>query len=140
MIFLTAVIVHGIMIPRLGYYYDDWYMLWSGASRGADSLITLFSMDRPFMGVIYSRFYRVIGDSILGWHLFTLALRIAGGIAFYWILTMAWPKLKSLFVLSAMLFVTFPGFLAEPNAATKVNHLIDTALHYFLLHFRSRLQ
>ncbi|RPJ40398.1 MAG: hypothetical protein EHM21_14745, partial [Chloroflexi bacterium] len=46
MISLTAIITHGLMIPRLGYYYDDWYMLWSGASRAAESLIPLFSMDR----------------------------------------------------------------------------------------------
>lgn len=124
MITVTAVITHGLLIPRLGYYHDDWYMLWSGASRGADSLKSLFSMDRPFMGVIYSRFYRFIKDSIPGWHLFALALRIAGGTAFYWILNLAWPKRKNLFLLASMLFVVFPGFLAEPNAATKVNHLI----------------
>lgn len=124
MIALTVAITHGLMIPRLGYYHDDWYMLWSGASRGADSLISLFSMDRPFMGVIYSRFYHFIRDSIPGWHLFALILRIAGGLVFYWILNLAWQGRKKLFVLAAMLFVVFPGFLAEPNAATKVNHLI----------------
>src|SRR5512135_3666833 len=92
MISLTAIITHGISIPSLGYYHDDWYMLWSGASRGAESMIPLFSLDRPFMGVIYVGFYRLIGENILGWHLMTLLERIAGGIAFYWILTMVWPK------------------------------------------------
>ena len=43
MITITAVIVHGLAIPRLGYYHDDWYMLWSGAFRGNTSLISLFS-------------------------------------------------------------------------------------------------
>jgi hypothetical protein len=131
MITLTALITHGLMIPRLGYYYDDWYMLWSGAARGAASLIPLFSMDRPFMGVIYSIFYRVIRDYTIGWHVFALLLRIAGGIAFYWILNLAWPKLKKISVFAAMLFVVFPGFLAEPNAATKVNHLIGYASALF---------
>lgn len=124
MILLTTLLTHGLLIARLGYYHDDWYMLWSGASRGADSLMPLFSMDRPFMGVIYSYFYRIIGQNPAGWHLFALALRAAGGMAFYWVLKLTWPKYQSLFVLSAMLFVVFPGFLAEPNAATKVNHLI----------------
>jgi hypothetical protein len=135
MITMTAVITNGFILPRLGYYYDDWYMLWSGASRGVESLISLFGMDRPFMGVIYTVFYRIVRDNILGWHLFSLVFRIAGGIAFYWILTMVWPKLKSLFVLSAMLFVVFPGFLAEPNAATKINHLIGYASALFSIAF-----
>lgn len=135
MISLTAIITHGLIIPRLGYYYDDWYMLWSGASRGVDSLIPLFSMDRPFMGVIYSGYYRLIGQNILGWHLFALLYRILSGIAFYWILSMVWPKLKSLFVLSAMLFVVFPGFLAEPNAATKINQLLGYTAALFSIAF-----
>jgi hypothetical protein len=124
MIGLTAIITHGLMIPRLGYYYDDWYMLWSGATRGAGGIVSLFSIDRPFMGVIYSGFYRIIGDNIAGWHVFTLLIRITGGIAFYWILNLVWPGRKSVFVFASMIFVVFPGFLAEPNAATKINHLI----------------
>lgn len=124
MIALSALITHGLMISRLGYYYDDWYMLWSGASRGAGSLVSLFSMDRPFMGVIYSYLYRMLHDSIPGWHWLALLVRIAGGGAFYWIVTSVWPGLKKTAVLSAMIFVVFPGFLAQPNAATKINHLI----------------
>ncbi|OJX45959.1 MAG: hypothetical protein BGO78_03475 [Chloroflexi bacterium 44-23] len=124
MISLTAGVTYGIMIPKLGFYYDDWYMLWSGVSRGATSLISLFSFDRPFMGIIYSFFFRVIGPNIAGWHIFALIFRISGAFAFYWILILVWPKQKELSILAAMLFVVFPGFLAQPNAATKINHLI----------------
>ncbi|HEX9017739.1 MAG TPA: hypothetical protein VF806_01040, partial [Anaerolineaceae bacterium] len=127
MITVTVVITNGLIIPRLGYYYDDWYMLWSGAARGTGLFVSLFSVDRPFIGVIYALVYRLIGENILGWHLITLFFRIVGGVAFYWILNLVWPKFKSLLVLAAMLFVVFPGFLAEPNAATKINHLIGYA-------------
>lgn len=123
LICLTALITHGTGIPRLGYYHDDWYMLWSAASRGVESLAPLFSMDRPFMGRLYIVFYRIIGENIAGWHLFTLVFRTAGALAFYWILRIVWPRLRGLAVLGGMLFVVFPGFLAEPNAATKINHL-----------------
>jgi hypothetical protein len=136
MICLTAVLTHGLAIPGLGYYYDDWYMLWSGASRGASSLVPLFSTDRPFMGIIYSGFYRLIGDNIAGWHLFALLFRILGACAFYWILNLAWPtQKKNMFVLAGMLFVVFPGFLAQPNAATKINHLIGYSAALFSIAF-----
>ncbi|MDO9088223.1 MAG: hypothetical protein Q7U53_18595 [Anaerolineaceae bacterium] len=127
MISLTAILTYGIMIPNLGYYYDDWYTIWSGVSRGAESLISLFSLDRPFMGNIYSFFFRIIGENIAGWHIFALIFRISGAFAFYWILKLVWPKQKELPILAAMLFVVFPGFLAQPNAATKINHLIGFA-------------
>jgi hypothetical protein len=127
MISLTALLTYGIMIPNLGYYYDDWYTIWSGVSRGAESLISLFSLDRPFMGNIYSFFFRIIGENVAGWHIFALIFRISGAFAFYWILKLVWPKQRELPILAAMLFVVFPGFLAQPNAATKINHLIGFA-------------
>lgn len=139
MISLMAVLVHGLAIPFLGYYHDDWYMLWSGASRGAASLVPLFSTDRPFMGVIYTSFYWLIGDNIAGWHWFALFFRTAGACAFYWILNLAWPKKnQSLYVVAAMLFVVFPGFLAQPNAATKINHLMGYAAALFSIVFSLR--
>lgn len=127
LISLIAFLTYGLMIPKLGYYYDDWYTIWSGVSRGADSLIPLFSLDRPFMGVIYSFFFKIIGANSTGWHIFALLFRIMGAYAFYWILKLVWPQQKDLPILAAVLFVVFPGFLAQPNAATKINHLIGYA-------------
>src|ERR671924_1170373 len=86
LIFLTTVITYGVSIPKLGYYHDDWFVLWSGQARGADSLIPLFSTDRPFMGVVYSVVYRFLGDSIINWHLYALLWRFIGGVGFFFVL------------------------------------------------------
>ena len=83
LILLTTVITYGVSIPSLGYYYDDWYLLWSGQARGAGSIVSLFSTDRPFMGVVYSYDYRLLGDSILNWHLYALLWRFICGLAFF---------------------------------------------------------
>jgi hypothetical protein len=123
LIFITTVVTYGSSIPKLGYYHDDWYLLWSGVSRGAQSIIPLFSIDRPFMGVIYSLDYRLLGDSYLNWHLYALLWRFIGGAAFFWILRLIWPESKYITTLMAVLFVIYPGFLSQPNANTKQNHL-----------------
>jgi len=123
LIFLTTAITYGISIPGLGYYHDDWFVLWSGQTRGAASLIPLFSTDRPFMGVVYSYVYRFLGDSILNWHLYALMWRFTGALAFFWILRLLWPQQKYLITLMTVLFIVYPGFLSEPNANTKQNHL-----------------
>lgn len=68
--FIIELFTIGINIPRLGFYHDDWYLLWSGAARGSTSIISLFSTDRPFMGIIYSYTYRLIGDNIILWHVY----------------------------------------------------------------------
>lgn len=123
LILLTTVLTYGINIPKLGYYYDDWYVLWSGQARGAQSLISLFSTDRPFMGVIYSYIYPILGDKIINWHLYALLWRFIGGLAFFWILRLIWPKQKYLTTLMTVLFIVYPGFLSQPDANTKQNHL-----------------
>jgi hypothetical protein len=117
------VITHGIGISRLGYYYDDWYMLWSGQARGAASIVSLFSTDRPYMGVVYSWVYRLLGDAIINWHLYALLWRFLGGLAFFWILRLVWPQQKYITTLMAVLFIIYPGFLSQPDANTKQNHL-----------------
>jgi hypothetical protein len=123
LILLTTVITYGISIPKLGYYHDDWFVLWSGQMRGAGSLIPLFSTDRPFMGVVYSLLYRVLGDGIANWHLYALLWRFIGAMAFFWILRIIWPDQKYLTTLMTILFIVYPGFLSQPNANTKQNHL-----------------
>jgi hypothetical protein len=123
LIFLVVFVTYGISLPRLGYYYDDWYLLWSGAARGAASIIPLFSTDRPFMGVVYSYTYRLLGDHLLLWHLYALLWRFIGAVAFFWILRLIWPKQKYITTIMALLFVVYPGFLSQPDANTKQNHL-----------------
>ena len=127
LILLTTAITYGVSIPRLGYYHDDWFLLWSGQARGAASIIPLFASDRPFMGVIYSIVYRLLGDSIAGWHLYALLWRFIGALAFFWILRLLWPRQKYLTTLMTVLFLVYPGFLSEPNANTKQNHLFGFA-------------
>jgi hypothetical protein len=127
LIFLTTVITLGVSIPALGYYHDDWYVLWSGQARGAGSLIPLFSTDRPFMGVVYSYVYGLLGDSIVNWHLYALLWRFIGALAFFWILRLIWPKQKYITTLMTVLFIVYPGFLSQPNANTKQNHLYGFA-------------
>lgn len=123
LIFITTMVTYGSSIPKLGYYHDDWYLLWSGMARGAQSIIPLFSLDRPFMGVVYSLVYRLLGDSSLNWQLYALLWRFIGGVAFFWILRLVWPEHKYLTTLMTVLFVIYPGFLSQPNANTKQNHL-----------------
>ena len=130
LILLTTLITYGVSIPSLGYYHDDWYLLWSGQARGPESIIPLFSTDRPFMGVVYSFLYRLLGDTIVNWHLYALLWRFVGGMAFYWIVRLIWPEQKTMATLLTVLFLVYPGFLSIPNANTKQNHLygFSTAL------------
>jgi len=75
------------------------------------------------MGVVYSYVYRFLGDTVINWHLYALLWRLIGGLAFLWILRLLWPNEKYTTTLMAVLFIVYPGFLSQPNANTKQNHL-----------------
>lgn len=122
--FIIELFTIGINIPRLGFYHDDWYLLWSGAARGSTSIISLFSTDRPFMGIIYSYTYRLIGDNIILWHVYAFFLRLLGGFTFYAILRRIFPDQPGLNFLMVSVFYVYPGFLSQPDANTKQNHLL----------------
>jgi hypothetical protein len=120
---LVTLITYAPLIPQLGYYQDDWYLLWSGQARGAASIISLFSTDRPFMGYLYALDYSLLGDTLLNWHLYALFLRLAGIYALLWLLRTLWPEKKFAVTLTVLLFIVYPGFLNQPIANTFQNHL-----------------
>lgn len=125
----------GINIPKLGYYYDDWYLLWSGSARGASSIIPLFSTDRPYMGVLYSFTYSLFQDNLIAWHLFAFVLRLLGGFGFYGILRVLFPKQSGLIFFMVAIFFVYPGFLSQPNANTKQNHLLSYSFAIYSIYF-----
>ncbi len=127
-IVLLTVITHGLRLTSLGFYRDDWYLLWNGYTQGYESIIPIFQGDRPFMGIVYSWVYRFLGNEALNWHIYAFVLKLGGALAFFWLLRMIWPKRYFATTAATLLFVVYPGFLQQPNANTFQNHLFG----YFL--------
>jgi len=128
---LTTLLSYGILIPQLGFYRDDWYMLLAGQTEGAQGIVKLFAIDRPLIGYIYALDYAVLGSSVLGWHLFALFLRLLGSVGFFYLLRAIWPEKKFETTIAALLFAIYPGFLQQPNAATFKNLLLGYDLAIF---------
>lgn len=131
---LIEFVAIGINIPQLGFYHDDWYLLWSGAARGVNSIVVMFATDRPIMGVIYSITYSVFGDNLLLWHIYAFLLRLVGGFAFYGILRRIFPNQPGLNFFMVAVFYIYPGFLSQPDANTKQNHLLGYGIAIFSIY------
>ncbi len=126
LIVAIAALAYLPLVSQLGYYHDDWHVI-AGQTSGT-SIFRMFTIDRPFMGLIYMITARILGDLPLIWHLFAFAVRVAGAIAFLWLLRMLWPKERAATTLMALIFVVYPGFLQEPSANTFQNQFLG----YFL--------
>ena len=113
-----GLLAHAPWIAHLGFYKEDWYVIWTGFTQGARALIPLFDIDRPLIGYQFALLYPLLGYSPLAWQLYALGLRLLSGVVLLWVLQMVWPRNRLETTLMAMFFVVYPGFLQLPQATT----------------------
>ena len=119
LITLATALTYGVLIQSLGFYHDDWYMLWSGQSPdGLSAILRLFQSDRPLIGWTYALLFKMIGANVLLWQLYALLLKILSGLAVLWLLRLVWPERRLETTFTALLFALYPGFFQQPVAAT----------------------
>ena len=124
---VITLVSYGVLIPGLGFYRDDWYLLWAGQSGGSEAVIALFQSDRPLIGYLFAFFYGLLGATPLGWHLLALLFRLIASFAFLWLARQMFPGRRREALLATILFSVYPGFVSQPNAGVFVIHLSATA-------------
>lgn len=112
----VTIATYGVLIPHLGFYRDDWYLLATAQSEGPAGIVRLFQIDRPLVGYFYAIAYRLLDTSPLAWHLAALLLRLLGNLTFYYLLRLLWPTRRSEVLAVALLFSVYPGYSVQPNA------------------------
>ncbi len=135
LVILTTLLTYGMLLSQLGFYRDDWYLVWTAESLGEKGILSLFQGDRPFVGWLYVLDFAVVGVSPLGWHIYALLIKIASALGFLWLLRSLWPKLKLETTFITLLFIVYPGFYQQPNALTFKQLLLAYAAGIFSLAF-----
>ena len=118
LIILVSIFTYGILVSQLGFYRDDWYMLWAAQAWGIAGIVGLFEGDRPFLGWVYAFDYTLLGYSPLAWHIYGLFLRIVTSLLFLWLLRLIWPEKRLETTLATLILTLYPGYFQQPNAAT----------------------
>jgi hypothetical protein len=122
LIVLVTLITYAPFIGQLGFYRDDWYLIWMAQYRGVDGIIDLFRGDRPLFGWLYALDYLLLGSDPLGWHLLGLFVKLVSAFALLWLLRSLWPQQKIGTTFVTLLYVVYPGFYQQPNVGTFMNH------------------
>jgi len=73
LISIVSVLAYALLLPKLGLYVDDWYMVWMGHSQGTSGLIAGYSIDRPINGVFNALSYNLLNGNLLLLHIYLLA-------------------------------------------------------------------
>ena len=132
--FALAVLVligFGLLIPWLGFYWDDWPSVWFNHIQGAAIFKDVFASDRPLLGRLFMLTMPWLGDSILGWQIFGLATRWLTVVAFWGSLRLLWPDRPNEVTWIALLFLIYPGFSQQWIAVT-YSHVFLTYAIFFL--------
>lgn len=124
LVVFVVILTYGVLLPQLGFYRDDWYMLQTGQARGAAGLIEIFQTDRPFIGYLFALYFRLLGTAPLGWHLGALSIKIVGAVSFLWLMRLLFPGQRDFATWLTLLYAVYPGFLQQPIAATYIHLLL----------------
>lgn len=105
-----ALISYGPLIPWLGFYWDDWPMLWFRRVLGAGGYGAVFAIDRPGLALWFPLTTSLLGESPLSWQVFALLAHWVASVAAWWAVVSIWPGRRRLAVMAAALFLVYPGF------------------------------
>ena len=108
-LFLISMLAHGLFIPWMGLYGDDWSLLWLSYKAGSTALF--FPTNRFLLPYIYSFFSHLLNPVIWEWHILFFIIRFLSVINLWILIKTLWPKRKQIWVWVALLFALYPGSL-----------------------------
>ena len=130
---VICVLAYGLLIPTLGYYWDDWPYAWINHMYGPGGYPEFVALDRPYSAWIFMALTSVFGEQPLGYHLSSLLLFWLCAVLFWRLLRLIWPDHHEQALWAALLFATYPGFLGHPQAIIYNHHFAAMALYLFSL-------
>jgi hypothetical protein len=127
------IISFGLLIPALGFYWDDWPVLLTHKLLGSEGLWQFYTFDRPISAWTYVVTLPVLGYSAPAWHIFTLLLRWLTCLGLWLTLRGIWPSRARQAALVTALFAVYPIFIQQPIAVAYSQHWITYLLFFVSL-------
>jgi hypothetical protein len=128
LVFMLA--AFGLLIPRSGFYWDDWTQLLVARIDDLSTYWAYFSSDRPTSAWTHILFVPLLGMKTIHWQVFTLVLRWLTVLGMWWSLGLIWPQQKRIITTAAFLFAVYPAFRQQPTAVAYHQHWLQFALYF----------
>jgi hypothetical protein len=125
--FVISALAYLPFAPRFGYFNDDWYHMPTIGAQGVMYFNAIFSIDRPMRALVMIPAYTLFGNNPLYYNIAAYIFRLVSGLAFLWIVRQAWKDQRWATFSAALLFLTYPGFLVQPNAIDYLSHIFGLA-------------
>src|SRR5262245_40147075 len=106
----VAILTYGLLIPKLGFYWDELPMVWIRYQLGSEALTRYFSTNRPVWGVLHQITTRLLPPIPVYWQVFALLWRWLGAVIVYILMAKLWKDKPQSALGIALLFLVYPGF------------------------------
>jgi hypothetical protein len=134
---LVGVLAYGLVIPYLGFYWDDWESVYLYHLHNSAIIFPYFA-ERPFSAFIYLILFPLTRMTPLVWQTASLLLRWISVLFITLTLNAVWPARAWLNRWIGVLLLVFPGFLEQPIAITYSRHFTAFALFAISLYLTVR--
>lgn len=101
---------YGLTAGKLGFFLDDWYIIWTYITFGTSRFVEFFRGDRPLFSMIYRIFIPLIQDSPIAWQLSAIFTKWLAALALWALLRLLFPNNKWLAYAVSALFAVYTGF------------------------------
>ncbi len=118
-------------VKNLGYYNDDWYLMYDGLAGGKQFFHDVFSSDRPLRGYLLEFLFPWFGLNPLPYHISAFFFRLLSGIGALWLGWQLWPPQRFRNLAIAVLFLIYPGFLSQINPIDYQAQILSLAAGIF---------
>jgi hypothetical protein len=132
LLFIVALGSFAVMLPFLGFYWDDWQAIFIYRLRGLSAFWPYFAYDRPFSAWTYIVTVPLFQTSPLGWQIYSLALRYLTALGFWLAFRGVWGRRREVDFI-ALIILVYPVFLQQPISVAYSQHWLCYALFAFSL-------
>lgn len=129
----ASVLAFGLLVPFLGFYWDDWETILVNRMSGAAQFWRYFRGTRPLAAWTYVLVGPILGARPLNWQVFTLLLRWATAVAYWRFLLSIWPENRREAGLAAFLFLVYPVFTQQSVSVAYHQHWMGYVLYFVSL-------
>ncbi len=134
----VAILAYGLLIPQLGFYWDELPMSWIRYELGPAAMTRYFSTNRPVWGLLYQLTTRLLPQVPIYWQVFALLLRWLTAVLAWMVVRELWPRRRELALITGLLFLVYPGFSQQWTAYLYSHFFI--VLCFLLLSFYCMLR
>ena len=107
---VLCITAFGLLIPKLGVYWDDWEIIFVLRQYGVAEFLNYFAGERPLAAWTYFLFGPILGANPLYWHILSLLIRWLAVVAFWWFFTRLWPSRRRAVTYASFIFAIYPLF------------------------------